>query len=154
MKPKEIERAFQQRLIESIQFVGLNNRPDEWLPMKVTVIEYPEDENGEPQQRLAECMLKDICECEECCMREIGTNTDEPYGLCEIINKSLIEIWEKYVSTSKKEWRSNAIAYLKSHTTAADNVIEAFVDTEWNREELLADKLDKFLKVTDSVNNK
>ena len=155
MKPKEIERAFQQRLIESIQFVGLNNRPNEWLPMKVTVIEYPEDENGEEQQRLAECMLKEIFESEECCMREIGTNTDEPYGLCEIINKSLIEIWEKYVSTSKKEWRSNAIAYLKSHTKAPDNVIEAFVDTEWNREELLADNLDKFLKVTDySVNNK
>ena len=150
MKPKEIERAFQQRLIESIQFVGLNNKPDEWLPMIVTVIEYPEDENGEPQQRLAECMLKDICECEECCMREIGTNTDEPYGLCEIINKSLIEIWEKYVSTSKKEWRSNAIDYLKSHTKAADNVIEAFVDTEWNREELLADNLDAFHKVIDA----
>ena len=150
MKPKEIERAFQQRLIESIQFVGLNNRPDEWLPMKVTVIEYPEDENGELQQRLAECMLKDICECEECCMREIGTNTDDPYGLCEIINKSLIEIWEKYVSTSKKEWRSNAIAYLKSHTKAPDNVIEAFVDTEWNREELLADNLDAFHKVIDA----
>ena len=150
MKPKEIERAFQQRLIESIQFVGLNNSPDEWLPMKVTVIEYPEDENGEPQQRLAECRLKDICECEECCMREIGTNTDDPYGLCEIINKSLIEIWEKYVSTSKKEWRSNAIAYLKSHTKAPDNVIEAFVDTEWNREELLADNLDAFHKVIDA----
>ena len=150
MKPKEIERAFQQRLIESIQFVGLNNRPNEWLPMKVTVIEYPEDENGEEQQRLAECMLKEIFESEECCMREIGTNTDEPYGLCEIINKSLIEIWEKYVSTSKKEWRSNAIAYLKSHTKAADNVIEAFVDTEWNREELLADNLDAFHKVIDA----
>ena len=146
MKPREIERAFQQRLIESIQFVGLNNSPDEWLPMKVTVIEYPEDENGEPQQRLAECMLKDICECEECCMREIGTNTDEPYGVSEIINKSLIEVWEKYTHVCHKEWRRNAIDYLKTNTKAPESIIEAFVDTQWKKEELFADNLTEFKK--------
>ena len=84
MKPREQERELQRKLVDSIVFVATNHQPENWLPMKVTVIEYPEDENGEEQQRLAECMLKEIFESEECCMREIGTATDEPYGVSEI----------------------------------------------------------------------
>lgn len=144
MRAREQERELQRKLIDSIVFVAANNQPQDWLPMKVTVIEYPEDEEGEPQQRMAECMLKEVFECEECCMREIGTNTDEPYGVSEIINKSLIEVWEKYTHICSKEWRSNAIAYLKAHTKEAENVIEAFVDTQWNKDELFADNLRAF----------
>jgi hypothetical protein len=114
--------------------------------MKVTVIEYPEDENGEEQQRLAECMLKEIFESEECCMREIGTATDEPYGVSEIINKSLIEVWEKYTHICHKEWRRNAIDYLRTNTKAPESIIEAFVDTQWKKEELFADNLTEFNK--------
>ena len=77
-------------------------------------------------------------------MREIGTATDEPYGVSEIINKSLIEVWEKYTHICGKEWRSNAIAYLKAHTKEAESVIEAFVDTLWNKDELFADNLRAF----------
>ena len=147
MKPREQERELQRKLVDSIVFVATNHQPQDWLPMKVTIIEYPEDENDEEQQQLAECMLKEIFECEECCMREIGTDTDEPYGVSEIINKSLIEVWEKYTHISSKEWRSNAIAYLTKHTKAAENVIEAFVDTQWKQDELFADNLDAFNKM-------
>ena len=144
MKPREQERELQRKLVDSIVFVATNHQPQDWLPMKVTVIEYPEDENGEEQQRLAECMLKEIFESEECCMREIGTATDEPYGVSEIINKSLIEVWEKYTHICLKEWRRNAIAYLKANTKAPESIIEAFVDTQWNKEELFADNLKTF----------
>lgn len=147
MKPREQERELQRKLVDSIVFVATNHQPQDWLPMKVTVIEYPEDEDGVEQQRLAECMLKEIFECEECCMREIGTATDEPYGLCEIINKSLIEVWEKYTTISGKEWRSNAIAYLQNTTKTPESVIEAFVDTQWDKEELFADNLATFNQV-------
>ena len=150
MKPREQERGLQRKLVDSIVFVATNHQPQDWLPMKVTIIEYPEDENGEEQQRLAECMLKEIFESEECCMREIGTATDEPYGISEIINKSLIEVWEKYTHICHKEWRRNAIAYLKTNTKASESIIEAFVDTQWNKEELLADNLDAFHKVIDA----
>ena len=146
MKPREQERELQRKLVDSIMFVATNHQPQDWLPMKVTVIEYPEDENGEEQQRLAECMLKEIFESEECCMREIGTATDEPYGVSEIINKSLIEVWEKYTNICHKEWRRNAIAYLKANTKAPESIIDAFVDTQWNREELFADNLKIFNK--------
>ena len=50
MKPREQERELQRKLVESIVFVATNHQPQDWLPMKVTVIEYPEDENGEEQQ--------------------------------------------------------------------------------------------------------
>ena len=144
MRPGEQERELQRKLVDSIVFVAANHQPEDWLPMKVTVIEYPEDENGEEQQRLAECMLKEIFESEECCMREIGTATDEPYGVSEIINKSLIEVWEKYTHISHKEWRRNAIAYLKANTKSSESIIEAFVDTQWNKDELFADNLKTF----------
>ena len=144
MRPGEQERELQRKLVDSIVFVAANHQPENWLPMKVTVIEYPEDENGEEQQRLAECMLKEIFESEECCMREIGTATDEPYGVSEIINKSLIEVWEKYTHISHKEWRRNAIAYLKANTKSSESIIEAFVDTQWNKDELFADNLKTF----------
>ena len=91
-------------------------------------------------------MLKEIFESEECCMREIGTATDEPYGVSEIINKSLIEVWEKYTHICHKEWRRNAIAYLKANTKAPESIIEAFVDTQWNKDELFADNLTEFNK--------
>ncbi|MBO7189271.1 MAG: hypothetical protein J6V55_01650, partial [Alistipes sp.] len=78
------------------------------------------------------------------CMREIGTATDEPYGVSEIINKSLIEVCEKYTHICHKEWRRNAIAYLKANTKAPESIIEAFVDTQWNKEELFADNLKTF----------
>ena len=77
-------------------------------------------------------------------MREIGTATDEPYGVSEIINKSLIEVWEKYTHISHKEWRRNAIAYLKANTKSSESIIEAFVDTQWNKDELFADNLKTF----------
>ena len=144
MRPGEQERELQRKLVDSIVFVAANHQPENWLPMKVTVIEYPEDENGEEHQRLAECTLKEIFESEECCMREIGTATDEPYGVSEIINKSLIEVWEKYTHICHKEWRRNAIAYLKANTKAPESIIEAFVDTQWNKEELFADNLKTF----------
>ena len=144
MRPGEQERELQRKLVDSIVFVAANHQPENWLPMKVTVIEYPEDENGEEHQRLAECMLKEIFESEECCMREIGTATDEPYGVSEIINKSLIEVWEKYTHISHKEWRRNAIAYLKANTKSSESIIEAFVDTQWNKDELFADNLKTF----------
>lgn len=144
MRPGEQERELQRKLVDSIVFVAANHQPENWLPMKVTVIEYPEDENGEEHQRLAECTLKEIFESEECCMREIGTATDEPYGVSEIINKSLIEVWEKYTHISHKEWRRNAIAYLKANTKSSESIIEAFVDTQWNKEELFADNLKTF----------
>lgn len=144
MRAREQESELQRKLIDSIVFVATNNQPQDWLPMKVTVIEYPEDENGEEHQRLAECMLKEVFESEECCMREIGTNTDEPYGVSEIINKSLIEVWEKYTHICSKEWRSNAIAYLKAHTKEPESVIEAYVDTQWEKDDLFADNLKAF----------
>ena len=144
MRPGEQERELQRKLVDSIVFVAANHQPEDWLPMKVTVIEYPEDENGEEHQRLAECMLKEIFESEECCMREIGTATDEPYGVSEIINKSLIEVWEKYTHICHKDWRRNAIDYLKANTKASESIIEAFVDTQWKKEELFADNLTEF----------
>ena len=146
MKPREQEQELQRKLVDSIVFVATNHQSQDWLPEKVTVIEYPEDENGEEQQRLAECMLKEIFESEECCMREMGTATDEPYGVSEIINKSLIEVWEKYTHICHKEWRRNAIDYLRTNTKAPESIIEAFVDTQWNREELFADNLTEFNK--------
>ena len=62
MRPGEQERELQRKLVDSIVFVAANHQPEDWRPMKVTVIEYPEDENGDEQQRLAECTLKEIFE--------------------------------------------------------------------------------------------
>lgn len=145
MKPREQEYNFQNRLIESIQFIGLNKQPKSWLPHPVTVVEAVEDPDGEERPNLLHCILNEICDDRTCYMNIVGSgDAEDIYGLCEIINISHIQLWEKYVSLSSHVWRDNAIAYLKAKTDATDDVIKSFVDTHWNKEQLLADNLDSF----------
>ena len=155
MTPRQQENNFQDKLIDSIQFIGLNNKPNGWLPEPVTVVESVEDPDGVESPNLLHCILNEICDDRTCYMNVVGSEEEEDiYGLCEIINISHIKLWEKYVSTSNKVWRENAIAYLSEHTEADKDAIVHFVDTCWNREELFGDNLDSFNRVLNDENDK
>ena len=151
MTPREQENNFQDKLIDSIQFIGLKNKPKGWLPEPVTVVEIIEDSDGTEKPNLLHCILYDIYDDRTCCMKVAGSEDEDIYGLCEIINMSHIKLWEKYVNTSDKEWRDNAIAYLNEHTEAPETVITHFVDTHWKRAMLFADNLETFKR---HLNNK
>lgn len=144
MKPREQEYNFQNKLTDSIQFVGLHTMPQDFLPEPVTVVEAIEDPDGIERPNLLHCILKEICDDRTCYMSVVGSDEEDIYGLGEIVNISLINLWEKYVRTSENVWKDNAIAYLKENTDASEDIVKAFVETQWNREELFADNLESF----------
>lgn len=144
MTPREQEYNFQNKLIDSIQFIGLHTMPSGFFPEPVTVVEAVEDPDGIEQPNLLHCVIKEICDNRTCNMSIVGSDEEEIFGLCEIINISLINLWEKYVRTSESVWKNNAVSYLKENTDATDDVIEAFVETQWKREALFADNLQTF----------
>lgn len=129
MKPREQEYNFQNKLTDSIQFVGLHTMPQDFLPEPVTVVEVIEDPDGIERPNLLHCILKEICDDRTCYMSVVGSNEEDIYGLGEIINISLINLWEKYVRTSESVWKDNAIAYLKENTDASEDIVKAFVET-------------------------
>lgn len=156
MTPRQQENNFQDKLIDSIQFIGLNNKPNGWLPEPVTVVEAVEDPDGEERPNLLHCILNEICDDRSCYMNVVGSEEEEEdvYGLCEITNISHIKLWEKYVNTSDDVWRDNAIAYLSKKSEASEDTIRNFVDTCWNREELFGDNLDAFNRFLNDGNER
>ncbi|WP_289764517.1 LPD28 domain-containing protein [uncultured Duncaniella sp.] len=156
MTLKEQYNNFRESLIENIQTVVSYRQPQGWLPIEVSVIEYPETDVEDVRHRFILCQLIDIFDTGECFATTIDTPEGDPYGLSEMTTESLIVIWERYVrmAATQNILHNNAVFYLWSKTKCTIEEAEAFVNEKWNPEMLFTENLEAFNRLGGKENNK
>ena len=146
MTLKEQYNNFRESLIENIQTVVSYRQPHGWLPIEVSVIEYPETDEEGGKHRFILCQLIDIFDTGECFATTIDTPEGDPYALSEMTTESLILIWERYVRMAEAQniLHSNAVFYLWNTTQCTIEEAEAFVKEKWNPVMLFTENLETF----------
>lgn len=135
MNPRKENENLRNELIGNIEFVALHRQPQNWLPIKASVVVYLDiDDVPDDGPILHQCIIKEILDSGECNVITLESEDEESYELSEFPTEDLVSIWEKYANLSIKKaiWKRNAVEYLKENTEFSKDKIKELVDRQWN----------------------